>query len=134
MKVTHSQLRKMISEEVQNLLETEEVTSVEAEEVTSVEVEEETEEVEDVDLSDPAYDFEAEVWANLEETLINVFTSDRFAKHLSLNHMVDAVGEALSSLRDRSKDWRGYTEEDVAKAMENWIRSYDKIPQWQKRK
>jgi hypothetical protein len=126
MKVTHNQLRRLISKEVQNLLE--------AEEVTSVEVEEETEEVEDVDLSDPAYDFEAEVWANLEETLINVFTSERFTKHLTLNHMVDAVGEALSSGRDRSKDERGYTEDEVAKAMENWIRAYDKIPQWQKRK
>jgi len=127
MKVTHNQLRRLISKEVQNLLEAEEVTSVEVEE-------EETEEVEDVDLSDPAYDVEGEAWANLEEELINVFTSDRFTKHLSLNHIVDAVGDALSGGRDRSKDERGYTEDEVAKAMENWIRAYDKIPQWQKRK
>ena len=112
MKVTHSQLRKMISEEVQNLLE--------AEEVTSVEVEEETEEVEDVDLSDPTYDVEARAWVNLEEELINLFTSERFTKHLSLNHIVDAVGDALSSGREP-----GYSEADVAKAMGKWIQSYD---------
>ena len=120
MKVTHSQLRKMVSEEVQNLLEAEEVASVEVEEVTPVEVEEETEEVEDVDLSDPAYDVEARAWVNLEEELINLFTSERFTKHLSLNHIVDAVGDALSSGREP-----GYSEEDVAKAMGKWIQSYD---------
>jgi hypothetical protein len=113
MKVTHNQLRRLISKEVQNLLEAEEVTSVEVEE-------EETEEVEDVDLSDPAYDVEGEAWANLEEELINVFTSDRFTKHLSLNHIVDAVGDALSS-----GERTGYSEEDVAKAMGKWIQSYD---------
>jgi len=73
----------------------------------------------DTDLSDPAYDVEAETWVNLEEQLINLFTADRVTKHLSINHIMDAIGDALTSGRAGAD----FAEEEVAKAMEKWIYS-----------